>query len=140
MSYKNKLSILLQIAINNGWTTSGNSIYLNLDHITPHITSIDNNLYCFYINILDKEASFSMDSIVNSNRPEYISFIQALCNANPEAVANFRDFNNSAVENIVFLWNFTAYQGKQRLTSERLNFLFDTFKHLLVTEKSYTII
>ena len=134
MSHKEKLSILLQIAINNGWTTSGNSIYLNLDYTIPQITSIDNNLYCSYINILDREDRFSMDSIVNSCRPEYTSFIQALCNANPEAVAKFRDFHNTAVENIVVLWNFTEYQVKQRLTSTRLEYLFDTFKHLLQTK------
>lgn len=131
MSERNNLMTLLQVAVDNGWSLIENSIYIDDSDTIPYILDIDKNLYCYYDNAIGERKRFSMDSVINSHKNYETSFIQALCNANPEAVKGFRDFYNSAAENIVFLWSFTAYQGSQRLTDERLEFLFNTFKHLL---------
>lgn len=133
MSEKNNLMSLLQIAVDNGWSLRNNSIYIDNSETIPYITNIDGNLYCTYMDESGHLDRFSMDSVINSHKNYEVSFIQALYNAKPEAVAHFRDFSNSAVENIVVLWNFTAFQGKQRPVYERLEYLFDTFKHLLQT-------
>jgi len=131
MSERNNLMTLLQVAVDNGWSLIENSIYT--DDTVPYITNINKNLYCTYLDDVARKDRFSMDSIVNNCEPNEVSFIQALCAANPEAIKGFRDFHNSAAENIVLLWNFTAYQGKQRLVYERLTWLFGIFKHLLQT-------
>ena len=133
MSERDNLMSLLQIAVDNGWSLRDNSIYIDNSETIPYITNIDGNLYCTHINESGHLDTFSMDSVVCNHKNHEISFIQALCNANIEAVKDFRDFHNSAVENIVLLWNFTAYQGKQRLVYERLTWLFGIFKHLLQT-------
>ena len=121
MSNEEKLKQLLQIAVENGWKTN-NTFY---DNIIKYNLSVFIDSGCLTIETEDSSQKSLNDLVTNFEEGE-ISFIEALWQVSDIDKGIFTHFNS--VESVRFNWVNLP-------TSQRLDWLFDTFKHLL-DEKS----
>jgi hypothetical protein len=134
MTNEEKLLKLLQVAVENGWKN-----YIDLDPCYLNLSNIAKLEIIVWDNYGDIHYSLN-DLICNWEEGE-VSFVEALCNADLECVNTFNDFALgiegygspylSACENIILFWDYDYEKRKLRPTSQRLEWLFETFKHLL---------
>lgn len=141
-----KLLILLFVALDNGWKPFG--YFQDLFQITHKrclfkIAIIENNIVYFrpVWNISFNEMSISLNDLVTNWEQEESSFIEALVWADTVPIINLTynfeiiaassftdslscDWKSNAAVSLRLMWNLKS-------TSERLQWLFDTFKHLL---------
>lgn len=138
MTNEEKLKRLLEVAIENGWEDTENiSIVFNSSHF---IRSCEiNTRSCLVVYEFAGHTGFSgihqvsINDLVTNFEKSKTSFIEALCEANLQAFANYSfplfpvpKLNSKDVTtNLMMYWI-------SRPTSQRLEWLFDTFAHLLV--------
>ena len=119
MSNEQKLTKLLQIAVENGWE---NDLYQN--HIMKH----DLTLYPDILQLQHSEEDFefltSLNDLVLDWEEGQLSFIKAL----------FKKVISDVEEMDILVYSYTVYFRNQWVnlpTSQRLEYLFTTFKYLL---------
>lgn len=125
-----KLKKLLEVAIESGWKDE--------KELTNSFESIVDNIYLYVDDVDFVGTLHSLNDLVTDFEEGEVSFIEALCKADEDAVSQWNDFVfgedspyvNSWI-NIVLFWGFDAINKKPRPTSQRLDWLFETFKHLL---------
>jgi hypothetical protein len=145
MSNEEKLKQLLKIATENGWSTKIDWISekSKLSYYTQqggHYTLYSGN---------GKSYDFRLNDLIINYEEGEVSFIEALCKATKSVLSysNHQYWLSNIITNInfdftheelVFLWNFEVElrnDGNHRInprpTSQRLNWLFETFNHLL---------
>lgn len=114
-----KLKRLLEIAVQNGWNTKINWISekSKLSYYTQqggHYTLYSNN---------GKSYDFRLNDLVTNWEEGEVSFIESLCKADIEKISLFW-FEEDLIASVRICWNLKP-------TSQRLDWLFNTFKHLL---------
>lgn len=116
MTNEEKLLKLLQIAVENGWENY---------YTEPNTDTIIIRNEMVSVKGCDK---FSLNDLVTNFEEGEVSFIEALCRED-NALSTYRrqDLQWKVVRK---LWD-TFEDGEPRPTSERLNWLFETFEHLL---------
>lgn len=133
MNNEEKLLKLLQIAVENGWKN-----HINLDQTFLNLSNILQLEMIVWTNYGD--ISYSINDLVCNWEKDKVSFIGALCkkidhnnfsNSKKNDYQNYeyifgkcQTFGRNIVETVRLSWNLKP-------TSERLNWLFDTFNHLL---------
>lgn len=125
-----KLKILLEVAVGNGWKPY--SYFIDLFEINRfqckfEIAVIEDNQVYFrpIWDISFDEMSISLNDLVTNWEEGEISFIDALVNAH-KIIKPFEHIGNPYIE---CSWNLK--EGKPRPISKRLDWLFETFNHLL---------
>jgi hypothetical protein len=138
MTNEQKLLELLRISVENGYIIEGlkypssmmerfwntATIYIGVNGI-----SIEGNLTDISYSKKHFTICHSLNDLVTNFEEGEVSFIEALCNAS-------KHIDNFKVDNICREHNITRdfavrYQWVFTPTSYRLDFLFDTFSHLL---------
>lgn len=129
-----KLKQLLTVAYNNGW-----EFFHKLHNLvivdTIKITNLYNNFYYQGIDVIiehpdcNYKSEISLNDLVTNFEPNEIGFVEALCNKNINKEMNISDLyfyssELSLVEAVRLEWNLQP-------TSQRLEWLFKTFEHLL---------
>ena len=122
MTNEEKLLKLLQIAVENGWKDEKDFIS-NLD-------SVDNNF--IYVDDVDFVGTLhSVNDLVTNFEEGEVSFIEALCKSCN--MKGYKPIFSSEINNTSY--SFVAHFIRQDWiyypTSQRLDWLFETFKHLL---------
>lgn len=125
-----KLTILLQIAVKNGWNEGTLSMFIYTpSKITFEV--INNKLY---ITENKDVLHYSLNDLVTNFEPDEVSFIEALL-LSTETISNscFDDKILKLIKlNIFSLKDICVFQWDYKPTSQRLNWLFETFNHLLI--------
>jgi hypothetical protein len=132
MNTTEKFQKLVKIASENGWCNWLPETYkVYADNCSMYFEK-----RCDCLNsckVLQHEMSFN-DIILNCKDNE-TSFIEALCKANQKAVSQHQGFilgdKQLPYVYLTILWEYDITTKKLRPTSQRLDWLFDTFKHLL---------
>lgn len=126
MTNEQKLVKMLRIAINNGWKDKNDLSNIMED---GYYTLRYDTVFLFDDNH-DIQVAASLNDLVTNFVKGEVSFIEALCNRNINDGMNidvlyFYRSEVSLVEAVRLEWNLKP-------TNERLEWLFQTFNHLLV--------
>ena len=126
-----KLKKLLEVAKTNGW-----------NKITYEIQSIQIKDYFVQLGTWSGDYHwFSLNDLVTNFEPNEVSFIEALCETisnNPNFYYNFinciKDTNGATSSDLEWYDVVNSVRMKWTLqpTSQRLEWLFSTFNHLLI--------
>jgi hypothetical protein len=114
MTNEEKLLKLLQVAVENGWEDKKD--------LLNNFESIVDNIYLYVDDIDFVGTLHSLNDLITNWEESEISFIESLCKNQTWKYLNWKEQRK--------LWD-TFEDGEPRPTSERLDWLFDTFKHLL---------
>lgn len=128
-----KLKQLLTIAVENGWNpyypfSSIIDNKLKFQIYKPTLT-VDFKEIEFKDDWVEMDLEYSLNDLVTNWEKGEISFIEALCKNQTWRYLDWKQTRK--------LWD-TFEDGEPRPTSERLDWLFDTFKHLLLNNKTMT--
>lgn len=143
-----KLLQLLKIAVENGFDFKEKCGYLINSNLTNeelfknHKLTSGDNMKVYLGTEYTLVASFNIDYLVCWFEPNEVSFIEALCNADEYAISfivnkqAIQEKDNSWLmseyyEQLILLWSWDNELKRIRPTSERLDWLFKTFSHLL---------
>lgn len=130
MTNEEKLKKLLQIAVENGANLKLPFAYIEKHFDTLNVEIVSCKLYYNnYTNPRKREKTSLNDLVTNFEKGE-VSFVEALCDKNINQkmnISNLYFYNSelSLVEAVRLEWNLKP-------TSQRLDWLFETFKHLLI--------
>lgn len=124
-----KLKQLLQIAVENGWKRTVN--IGNNFKIDEKYAEMDNGLE------YENYKLYSLNDLITNFEPNEVSFIEALCKASTKDSTSFlfSDKNTHKLEDFYLDEKLRVIWTLQP-TSQRLDWLFETFKHLL-DEKTF---
>lgn len=138
MTKEEKLLILLQIAVENGWKDENDFQYmLTFEH------TIIKNQFIFEDGDCGGHLYSLNDLVINFEEGE-ISFIEALCIATQPIVQSYyyeyKEFRcredewiySKDYKEIEQMWSWDSMINNRRYTSQRLEWLFETFNHLLI--------
>jgi hypothetical protein len=135
MTQGEKIKKLLEVAVENGWKNDFVK-YEDCQYLQHNTSLILEN----YRGGEDYRQVSLNDLVCNWEEGE-ISFIEALCKADEWNIGLYLE--NNAIqsdygwimmnnwEQVIQLWSWDNKVQKGRPTSQRLNFLFETFKHLI---------
>jgi hypothetical protein len=138
MTQKEKLKKLLEVAVENG---CNNELVLYFFENINTIRFYDFTQSDFCLKFWVNDELFSLNDLVCNWEEGEVSFIEALCKADEWNIGLYLE--NNAIqsdygwimmnnwEQVIQLWSWDNKVQKGRPTSQRLNFLFETFKHLI---------
>jgi hypothetical protein len=127
MSSEEKLKELLLIALKNGWTPDNTVIEVDEVFIYK-----DRKIVCFASYGTEESIvslKISLDTLVSGWEEQEISFIDAIAFGMKYDIDETDPFDRTEPRQIPSYWFRNMWVNQP--TSQRLDWLFDTFKHLL---------
>ena len=127
MTHEAKLLKLLQIAVDNGWEREHYSSF-KFDEVNCTLSNYHN--YHFE-DAVELGYSVSLNDLVTDFYESEVSFIEALCKHTQLDIRNFHFTNEIIKENKYAIHSIVKMEWVLQPTSKRLEWLFETFNHLL---------